>query len=65
MHCAYTKDGKDVWVTFLKQMSPSTPYDFADMYLHTAPMLDHRAENLTVNDIDFATTAPQLGKYVH
>lgn len=65
MLCAYTKDGEDVWVTFLSRVNPNLPFDIAEMYLHTAPMLDHRAANLTINDIDFTTTALQFGKYVH
>ncbi|KAJ4375377.1 hypothetical protein N0V83_002463 [Neocucurbitaria cava] len=64
MACAYTHDGDDVWVTFLKRNKSLAPGKIARMYLHTAPKLNHTAANLTVDDIDFATTSPQLGKYV-
>ena len=64
MACAYTKHGDDVWVTFLKRRHAVPPQTPARMYLHTAPKLNHAAANLTLADIDYATTSPQLGKYV-
>ncbi|CAO2654509.1 Nn.00g112420.m01.CDS01 [Neocucurbitaria sp. VM-36] len=64
MACAYTKSGDDVWVTFVKRKHTLAPGKDAHMYLHTAPKLNHTATNLTVADVDFGTTSPQLGKYV-
>jgi hypothetical protein len=62
MFCARTKDGlskfdhrrETVFATFLKEP------DSVMMYIYTAPQLDHKACNMTLDDIDYDSVAKQL-----
>jgi hypothetical protein len=61
MLCALTNSypSDTVWVTFLSK--PRGP----KLYLHTSPELDHRASNITLDDIDYATVANEFGILVN
>jgi hypothetical protein len=56
MLCALTHDKDTVWATFLPNSSGG-----AVMYLHTTPALDHYASNVTLDAINYASVAKDLG----
>jgi len=59
MLCALTVTKDTVWVTFL-----ASPTGRVEMYLHTAPTLEHDDFNITLDDIDYSTVAVDLGTHV-
>ena len=59
MLCAMTLTEGTVWVTFL-----ASPTGRVEMYLHTAPTLEHADFNITLDDIDYSTVAVDLGTHV-
>ncbi|KAL6707825.1 hypothetical protein ACN47E_003725 [Coniothyrium glycines] len=56
MLCALTVEtGDTIWVTFF------TTAQGRQMTMHTAPALDETADNVLLEDVDFATVAPEFG----
>ncbi|KAH7363711.1 hypothetical protein BKA66DRAFT_592809 [Pyrenochaeta sp. MPI-SDFR-AT-0127] len=64
MACAYTKDDKSVWITFLKRKRIEYLEKSHHFRLHTAPSLNQNAANLDLDDIDYSTVSKAIGKSV-